>query len=381
MNNPVYVGVSDTSEGLFENQYPTPRGMSYNSYIVAGEKVAVLDSVERDFGQEWMANIARVLGNRPVDYLVVHHMEPDHSANILLALEKYPEIKIVATARAISMLSRFFPEADFDGKTVAVKEGDSLDLGGTSLTFLTAPMVHWPEVMVSYEPSTSTLFSADAFGKFGALGYEDDWVSEARRYYFNIVGRYGAQVQTLLGKVGSLSVRRIAPLHGPVLDSGLERYLKLYDTWSSYAPETEGTAVIYASIYGGTKAAAEYMADILRSAGEEVVTCDLCRQDSSEAVSQAFRMARLVLAAPTYDGGLFPPMDDFLNHLRSKGFRNRKAALIENGSWAPVSGKLMAEALGKMRDVEVVSPVVTVTSTPDRNTLAGLEALAQKLRE
>lgn len=379
MNKPIYVGVNDPSLKLFENQYNTYHGMSYNSYLIAAEKVAVIDSVENGFGNYWMKNISNAIGDRPVDYLVVHHVEPDHSSSVFMALDRYPEMKVVASERAICMLCQFFPGYDFTGRTIAVNEESELDLGGNVLKFFAAPMVHWPEVMVSYDKCSGTFFSADAFGKFGSLGYDDNWVAEARRYYFNIVGKYGSQTKALLSKISTLDIRTIAPLHGPVLDSEIDRYISLYNLWSSYTPESDGVAIAYASIYGGTTVAALELADMLRAAGKSVVGCDLCRGENSEALSQAFRMSTLVLAAPTYDAGIFPAMGDFINRLRSKNFRNRRVAIIENGSWAPIAGKLMSDAMVKLQGVEIIEPKVTIRSRLDDDSRVALKLLAKAI--
>ena len=376
-----YVGVDDTDIQRFENQYPVPHGMSYNSYIVRGtEKTALLDTVELSFGSEWLARVEDALGSAAPDYLVVHHMEPDHSSNIVLALDRWPAMKIVSSAKAIAMLPQFFEHANFDGRTVAVKEGESIDLGGRTLTFYAAPMVHWPEVVVSYDSLDKVLFSADAFGKFGALAYDDDWTSEARRYYVNIVGKYGAQTQALLKKAARLDIAAIAPLHGPVLTANLDRYIGLYDTWSKYEPETPGVLVAYASIYGGTRDCALAFAEMLAAEGvATVLPFDLCSGDVSEAVSQAFRLSATVLAAPTYDASLFPPMARFLHHLKLKNWRNRPVGIIENGSWAPISGKLMAEAVSAMPGITVAAPAVTIRSRMHDSDIPALRQLAQAI--
>ena len=374
-----YVGVDDTGISFFENQYPVSHGMSYNSYLIIDEKVAVTDTVDRNFGAEWLSNIASALEGRSPDFLIVHHMEPDHSANILAALHRYPDMKIVASAKAISMLPLYFEDFDFTGRTIAVKEGDILTLGAHKLIFFSAPMVHWPEVMISCELSEKVLFSADAFGKFGALCYDDEWLPEARRYYANIVGKYGPQVQALFKKIAGAEIKAIAPLHGPVLNERLEEYLSHYNRWSTYEPEIpDGVLVAYASIYGGTAEAALLLAQMLREAGApEVVAFDLCRHDQAEAVAQAFRLGRIVLAAPTYDAGIFPAMHNFIYHLQIKGVRNRRFALIENGSWAPVAALQMKEMLSHLKNSEVVDPVLTVRGrlhTADRDTLRAITA-------
>ncbi|ROT09657.1 MBL fold metallo-hydrolase [Muribaculaceae bacterium Isolate-104 (HZI)] len=375
-----YVGVDDLTIGLFENQYPVPQGISYNSYIIKDEKTALLDTVDAAFGQEWMARVRAELGDCTPDYLVIHHMEPDHSANIARALAEFPEMTLVASDKAVGMLSQFFEGYDFNGRTIAVKEGDELNLGSHCLTFVAAPMVHWPEVILSYEAKEKVLFSADAFGKFGVPGYEDGWTNEARRYYVNIVGKYGAQTQALLKKVSLKDIEVIAPLHGPVLSGDLSRYISLYDIWSSYRPEQNGVLVAYASVYGGTRECALEFADMLREEGiDNVVTFDLCRQDVSEAVSQAFRLSAMVLAGVTYDASLFPPMATFLHHLKMKNYRNRAVGIIENGSWAPVAGKLMAEAVAALPGIEIINPKVTLKSRMRLSDRPVMEALAKAL--
>ncbi|MDE5744739.1 MAG: FprA family A-type flavoprotein [Paramuribaculum sp.] len=375
-----YVGVDDTDIQLFENQYPVPKGISYNSYIIMDSKIVLFDTVDRDFADEWLAKIRIELGDRKPDYLIVHHMEPDHSSNIVRALDEFPDMTLVATKQAINMLPQFFGDYNFEGRTMAVKDGDTLSIGAHEIVFSTAPMVHWPEVLVSYEKSEKVLFSADAFGKFGSTEYDDEWVGEARRYYINIVGKYGVQTQNLLKKISGLDVQVIAPLHGPVLNGDLGKYVNLYDIWSSYRAETDGVLVAYASVYGGTKECALELADILRAKGmENVVTFDLCRQELSEAVSQAFRMSTMVLAAVTYDASLFPPMHHFIHHLKMKNYRNRRVAIIENGSWAPVAGKLMTEAMSALPDIEIVQPMITIKSRMNDSTRKAMNQLAEAL--
>jgi len=375
------VGIDDAETRLFEAQYPTPRGVSYNSYVIVDDRIAVMDSVEASGGERWIASILAATGGRCPDYLVVHHMEPDHSACIIKALDRFPDLTLVASAQALKMLPQFFPEADAGQRTLAVKEGEELDLGHHKLKFFAAPMVHWPEVLVSYESATGTLFSADAFGKFGAMQFGGDWTEEARRYYINIVGRYGSQVQSLLKKLTAVTPQRIAPLHGPVLEAPLDEYLKLYDTWSSYRPETNGVLVAYASIYGGTARAALELADELKQRGvAKVVTIDLTDATmQSEAVAQAFRMSHLVLASVTYDAGLFPAMHDFIHHLNLKKFRNRKVAYIENGSWSPIAAGRMAALMATMSGMTEVEPVVTVRSRLDAASRGKLHELADAL--
>lgn len=376
------VGIDDPSVRVFEAQYPTPYGMSYNSYVIADRRIAVLDSVESGGGERWIAGILDATGGRLPDYLVVQHMEPDHSANILMALDRFPALKIVTSAPAAKMLPQFFPEFDFSDRVAVVKEGDNLSLGEHTLRFLSAPMVHWPEVIVSYEEKTGTLFSADAFGKFGAISHEDDWVSEACRYYVNIVGRYGAQVASLLKKLGGLDIVRIAPLHGPVLDGDLQRYIGLYGLWSSYAPEADGVLIAYASIYGGTAEAALELAGALRSRGlDNVVAMDLTSCMMSEAVAQAFRLSILVVASPTYDADLFPVMNEFIHHLGMKNYRNRTVGYIENGSWAPVAARKMSAMLSAMPGVVGLEPVVTVRSRLNSGSRCQLEQLARSIEE
>ena len=342
-----YVGVDDMSAGLFEAQYPIPHGMSYNSYIILDREIAIMDSVEMGQGEIWLQQIEHHLDGRTPNYLIIHHMEPDHSACIDMAMNRWPQLRIVASQKAVGMLTQFFPECDYSSRAVAVKDGDTLSLGDHLLTFYSAPMVHWPEVIVSYEHSERILFSADAFGKFGALQYPDAWENEARRYYINIVGKYGPQVQAIMRKLDGVTVDTIAPLHGPVLRGDLTPYLNLYGKWSRYEPECRGVLVAYASIYGGTAAAALKIAEMLRARGAgEVVVTDLCRDDQSEAVAQAFRLSSMIVAAPTYDAGIYPAMHDFLYHLSIKNYRNRHVGIIETarGHRLPVN---LCEACSK----------------------------------
>jgi flavorubredoxin len=379
-----YIGVDDLDLDLFESQYIIPDGMSYNSYVILDKKVAVMDTSDARKGEEWKANLAEALAGREPDYLVVHHMEPDHSALIAWALGAYPGLLLVASAKAVQMLGQFFDGIDLAGRTQTVKEGDVLELGEHSLRFFAAPMVHWPEVMVSFDAADGALYSADAFGKFGALskcGFygrdDDDWACEGRRYYFNIVGKYGAQVQALLAKVGKLPVKTIRPLHGPVLEDNLGDYVSLYDTWSRYEPESDGIFIAVASIHGGTLEAAERFADILRAKGaRKVVLSDLCRSDIAENVEDAFRYPTMVLAASSYDAGLFTPMYEFLHRLQIKNYSNRRVALIENGSWAPSAARVMKEMVGNMKNIELVEQVVTIRSRMKATDLPALEALA-----
>ena len=382
-----YIGVDDLDLDLFESQYIVPEGMAYNSYVILDDKVAILDTVDGRKADEWKANLREALAGRQPDYLVVHHMEPDHSALIAWALEAYPSITLVASAKAIQMLSQFFEDINVEGRTLAVKEGSVLELGSHSLKFIGAPMVHWPEVMVSFDESEGALYSADAVGKFGALskcGFygrdDDDWACEARRYYFNIVGKYGAPVRTLLGKLAELPIKSIRPLHGPILEDNLSEYIDLYKTWSSYAVETEGIFIACASIHGGTMVAAQKLAEILRAKGApRVEVSDLCRSDFAENVEDAFRHSTLVLAASSYDAGVFTPMYEFLHRLQIKGFCNRKVAIIENGSWAPSAGRVMKEMLSTMSNIEIVEPMVTIKSRMKEADIPVLESLASAL--
>ena len=375
-----YIGVDDLDLDLFESQYVIPEGMSYNSYLILDEKVAVLDTVDARKADAWLEGLQEALEGRKPDYLIVNHMEPDHSGAIGRLTELYPEITIVATAMAVKFLGQFNPGKTF--RTQAVKEGDTLSLGGKTLRFFTAPMVHWPEVMVSFEESTGTLFSADAFGKFGAISKsafwadEDDWACEARRYYFNICGKYGPQVSALLKKLPA--VKLIAPLHGPLMRNDLTPYLNLYKVWSAYEVESEGVMVAYASIHGGTKAVAEHFAEILKAKGcPKVVLTDLTRDDRAEAIEDAFRYGTLVMAAASYDAGLFTPAYDFLHSLQMKGWQKRRVALIENGTWAPTAGRVMKEMFGAMKEITLVGDLVTIKSVMTPSDEPALEALAK----
>ena len=375
-----YIGVDDTTIDLFESQYIVPNGISYNSYLIVDEKIAIMDTVDLRKGEEWFANLEEALEGRTPDYLVVQHMEPDHSGNISLLMQKYPGIKLVASAKAIQMMPQFFEDTCFEGKTIAVKEGETLSLGAHTLQFFMAPMVHWPEVMVTYDQLDKVLFTADGFGKFGALAHEEEWACEARRYYFNICGKYGAQVQALLKKAAMLDIACICPLHGPILKENLDYYIGLYDTWSKYEVETEGVFIAYASIHGGTKKAAEKMAEILRTKGAPKVSlADLCRDDMAEAVEDAFRMGKLVVAAASYDADVFPPMYDFLHHLKLKAYQKRRVGIIENGSWAPCAGRVMKGMLETMKEIEIVEPMVTIRSTMKQGDIPALEALADAI--
>lgn len=375
-----YIGVDDTDLDLFESQYIVPNGVSYNSYLILDQKVAIMDTADARKGKEWWSNLERELAGRTPDFLVVHHLEPDHASLIAEVVERWPELKVVATARAIGMLPQFFESTDFEGRCLAVAEGESLSLGEHTLHFYTAPMVHWPEVMVSYESKEKILFSADGFGKFGALAHDEEWACEARRYYFNICGKYGGPVQALLKKASTLDIQVICPLHGPILKENLGYYIGLYDTWSRYDVETQGVFVAYASIHGGTAAVAQRFAEMLRERGAaKVSVADLSRDDMAEAVEDAFRMGRLVVAAASYDGDVFPPMHDFLHHLLIKGYQKRRVGIIENGSWAPTAGRVMKSMLQQMKEVEIVEPLVTIRSRMKSADLPALEALADAM--
>ncbi|MBO7111162.1 MAG: FprA family A-type flavoprotein [Bacteroidaceae bacterium] len=382
-----YIGVDDLDLDLFESQYIVPEGMAYNSYIILDDKVVIMDTADARKADDWKANLKEALAGRQPDYLVVHHMEPDHSALIEWALAHFPALTLVASAKAIQMLGQFFEGIQIEGRTLAVKEGSELELGEHKLRFIGAPMVHWPEVMVSFDEADGALYSADAFGKFGALskcGFygreDDDWSCEARRYYFNIVGKYGSPVRTLLDKTGKLTIKTIRPLHGPILEDNLSEYLNLYNIWSNYAVETEGIFIACASIHGGTLAAAEKLAEILRAKGaERVVVSDLCRSDFAENVEDAFRHSKLVVAASSYDAGVFTPMYEFLHRLQIKGFCNRKVGIIENGSWAPSAGRVMKEMLSSMSGIEIVEPMVTIKSRMKASDIPALESLASAL--
>lgn len=375
-----YVGVDDLDIDLFESQYVVPQGMAYNSYIILDEKVAIMDTADARKGAEWWCNVKEALAGRTPDYLVVQHLEPDHAALIAEVMEEYPAVKVVATAAAVKMLPQFFDGVDFGNRVVTVKEGDTLPLGSHTLQFFVAPMVHWPEVMVSYEQSEKVLFSADAFGKFGALCNEGPWDCEARRYYINICGKYGAQVQALLKKAATLDIRIICPLHGPVLTEDLGHYIGLYDIWSKYEPETDGVFVAYASIHGGTAVAANRLAEILREKGApKVVVTDLSRCDMAEAVEDAFRYSHMVVCAASYDADVFPPMHDFLHHLKMKNYQKRRVAIVENGSWAPTAGRVMRAMLEGMKEIEIVEPVVTIRSRMKEGDLAAMELLSTSL--
>lgn len=374
-----YIGVDDTDLDLFESQYIIPNGVSYNSYIILDDKVAIMDSVDSRKYEEWAVNVENALQGRTPDYLVVQHMEPDHAGSVAHIAERYPEMKIVASARAIQMLPQFFLDSDFSTRTIAVKEGDTLILGSHTLQFFMAPMVHWPEVMVTYEKSEKVVFSADGFGKFGALSHEEEWACEARRYYFNICGKYGQPVQALLKKLSTLDIAHICPLHGPILSENLGYYIGLYDIWSKYEPESKGVFIAHASIHGGTAAAANRFAEMLRERGVKVSVADLCRDDMAEAIEDAFKYDRLVVAASSYDADIFPPMHDFLHHLQLKNYQKRRVGIIENGSWAPTAGRIMRAMLEQMKELEIVEPMVTIRSRMSPENQVAMEALAEAL--
>ena len=377
-----YIGVDDLDIDLFESQYVVPEGMSYNSYLIDDEKIAVLDTADARKGEEWKANLTAALGDRQPDYLVVHHMEPDHSALIAWMLETYPGVQLVCSAQAVKMLSNFFEGVDFTGRVMTVKEGDTLPLGKHTLQFIGAAMIHWPEVIMSYDTTDKVLFSADGFGKFGALVNEtDDWACEARRYYFNICGKYGSQVQMVVKKMAALDVQTICPLHGPVLKGeALTEAVRLYDIWSKYEPESEGILIAYASIHGGTAAAAERLGEILRAKGApQVVVSDLSRSDMAEVIEDAFRYPTVVVAASSYDAGVFPVMHDFLYHLQIKNYQKRKFAIIENGSWAPTAGKVMRSMIESLKDCEIIEPMVTIRSRMKATDEPLLEQMADAL--
>jgi flavorubredoxin len=376
-----YIGADDTTLDLFESQYAVPNGISYNSYVILDEKVAVMDTIDARKTDEWLANLSGALGGRNVDYIVISHLEPDHAANIKVLADKYPQAKLVLTAKAKAMLPQFFDIAGLDDRCIAVTEADELDLGAHKLKFVLAPMVHWPEVMLEYETTEKILFSADAFGKFGALSVDEDWACEARRYYFNIVGKYGAPVQTLLKKAAGLEIKTICPLHGPVLKENLGFYIDKYKTWSSYEPEDDGVLVACASIHGNTKAAAEKMVELLKEAGiEKVAFTDITRDDMAEAVEDAFRYSRLVVMAASYDGGVFPPMEDFLNRLSHKAYQNRKVGIVENGSWAPTAGKWMKGAFEAMKNIQICDTLVTIKSVAKDADIEAMKTLANEIK-
>ena len=376
-NDIFYAGVNDHSIDLFEGMYKVPDGVSYNSYVIVDEKIAVLDTADAHFGKEWLYNVREALGGRQPDYLVIHHMEPDHSANIQNFLKEYPNVQVVGNTKTFTMIKEYF---GFDvNNSYKVEEGSILNLGRHSLRFVMAPLVHWPEVMVSYDELSGIVFSADAFGKFGALDVNQPWDDEARRYYIGIVGKYGVQVQNLLKKLSALNIKKICPLHGPVLEGDLSRYINLYDTWSSYRPEKDAVMVAYASVYGHTKAVAETLADMLKKAGKEVIIADLAREDRAKCVADAFMCSKLVLASVTYNAEIFPCMREFLDCLAERNFRSRTVGLIENGTWAPVSAKLMRDRLSSCKDINFISQTVKVRAAFAEENVPELEALANEL--
>lgn len=377
-----YIGVDDTDIDLFESQYVVPEGISYNSYLILDDKIALMDTVDSRAITQWEENLMKNLAGRSVDYLVISHMEPDHAGSIERLTELFPSVTLVGNAKTFQMLSQFFENRLDTVEKLIVKEGDKLLIGEHTLNFYMAPMVHWPEVMVTYEENENILFSADAFGKFGALSLTKDagWACEARRYYFNIVGKYGAPVQTLLKKAAGLDIKMICPLHGPVLTENLEYYIGLYDTWSKYEPENEGVLIAYASIHGNTAKAAEKLGEILREKGvEKVVVSDLARDDMAEVIEDAFRYDRLILCGASYDGGVFPCMEEFLHHLKSKAYQKRKVGILENGSWAPSAGKVMKEIVSSYKNVEIVEPMVTIVSTMKESDFEAMEKLVEAM--
>ena len=379
-DNIYYVGADDKTIDLFEGQYIVPNGISYNSYVIMDEKITVMDTVDKRATDEWFKNLEEVLGGKEPAYLVVLHMEPDHAANIEKFLDKYKNAKVVSNPKTFNMIPQFFEHLDLEGRKVVVNEGEELSLGEHSLTFIMAPMVHWPEVMVAYEKKDKILFSADGFGKFGSLDTDEPWDCEARRYYINIVGKYGAQVQALLKKAATLDIQKIYPLHGPMLTENLGHYIEKYDIWSSYRPENEGIFIAYASVYGHTKAVAEKLKDVLEAKGApKVFIADLARDDMAEAVEDAFRYDRLVLASITYDAGIFPVMESFIAHLKSKNYQNRKVGFIENGSWAPIAAKKMRAELEGLKDITFMNNVVSIKSAMKDADVKQIEALADEL--
>ena len=377
-NNIIYIGVNDRKTDLFESQFPIPNGISYNSYLINDEKIAVMDSVDIGFADQWISNIEKVIGNRSPDYLVIQHMEPDHSSSILHFLKRYPSATIVASDKAFRMMNGFFA-SDFAEKRIVVGEGDCLDLGEHKLRFISAPMVHWPEVIMTYEVKSKTLFSADAFGRFGSLDYPDNWVDEARRYYFGIVGKYGAQVQSLLRKIKGLDIRAICSLHGPILDENIPYYLNLYNTWSAYRPEREGVTIAYTSVYGNTKGAVQMLKNLLQSRGVETVTFDLARCDIYEAVANAFKYDKLILATTTYNAHIFPAMKQFIDCLTERNFQNRRVAFIENGSWAPTATKIMKYMLKESKNLSFADTEVTITSALNDISREQIKKLAEEM--
>ena len=378
--NIFYIGVDDNEIDLFEGQYIVPNGISYNSYLIKDEKIAIMDTVDERKCDEWLNNLEEALAGKTPDYLVLLHMEPDHTGSLKTFLEKYPSAQIVSNQKLFNMIPQFFEGVDLTACQMIVNEGDTLSLGTHVLKFIMAPMVHWPEVMMAYEEKDKILFSADAFGKFGSLTTEEDWACEARRYYFNIVGKYGVQVQALLKKASTLDIQKIYPLHGPMLTENLTYYIEKYDIWSSYRPEDNGVFIAYASIYGHTKVVAEKLKKLLEERGVKVAFADLAREDFAECVEDAFRYDRLVLASPTYDGGIFPVVESFINHLKSKNYQNRKVAFIENGSWAPMAAKKMRAEMEGLKDITFVEPIITIKSAMKHEDLTQLETLVEALK-
>lgn len=375
-----YIGVDDKTIDLFESQYIVPNGISYNSYLISDEKIAVMDTVDKRKTDVWLANLEEALGGRVPDYLVISHLEPDHASNIKLLADKYPSMKLVGNAKTFNMIPQYFEDLDLTDRALTVKEGDELELGSHTLKFFMAPMVHWPEVMVTYESSEKILFSADGFGKFGALDTDEDWACEARRYYFNICGKYGTQVQALLKKAASLDIKTICPLHGPILSENLEYYINLYDIWSKYEPETDGVFIAYCSIHGNTEIAAKKLCDILQSKTDKKISiADLAREDMAECIEDAFRYSKMIVAAPSYDADVFPVMNDFLHHLKIKGYKNRTVGIIENGSWAPTAARVMNSYFEGMKDVTVVPTKVTVRASLKDSDVKNLERLADEI--
>ena len=378
----IHIGASDETIKIFENQYVLENGMSYNSYLIKDEKNVILDTIDEKLTEQWLENLEKALNGEKPDYLIVSHMEPDHAYNIGIIAKKYPEMKIVGNQITFNMLTNFFKEIDFSTRKFVVMEGDVLDIGKHKLQFFMAPMVHWPEVMVTYEQTEKILFSADGFGKFGALSADEEWDCEARRYYFGIVGKYGAQVQALLKKASKLDIRMICPLHGPILKENLAYYIDKYNTWSSYKPEDKGVYIACSSIYGNTLKVAQKQAEILKEKGvEKVVISDLTKEDWAEAVEDAFRYSHLIIASSSYNAGLFPPMKQFLDHLKERNYQNRTVGIIENGSWAPSAGKCMKDILQSMKNISIIEPVITVKSTMSDENIAQMEQMANDILE
>ena len=377
-----YIGVDDKTLDLFESQYILPNGISYNSYLIKDKKNLVMDTVDKRASKEWIENLEKNLNGENIDYLVISHLEPDHAGNIGYLAKKYPQMKLIGNEKTFKMLVQFFNIENLEERKVIVNEGDKINIGNHTLQFFMAPMVHWPEVMVTYEETEKILFTADGFGKFGALDTDEEWACEARRYYFNIVGKYGMQVQALLKKASTLDIKMICPLHGPILKENLEYYINKYDIWSSYKPETEGIFIAYASIYGYTKQAVEKLVDILKEKGvEKISTTDLSRDDMAEAVEDAFKYDKMILAAPSYNAGVFPSMQQFLHHLQSKNYQNRKIGIIENGSWAPSAAKTMKEIISQMKNIEICEPTVTIISKMKESNIDELKKLADSITE